>query len=64
MSDSIDHAVEIEDFMLQTQLTKRRDEAADFTGFCLYCEEPVEQPHRWCDVACRDDYQKQQARVS
>jgi len=25
---------------------------AEATGFCLYCEEPLAAPRRWCDAAC------------
>lgn len=26
-------------------------------GQCLYCEMRVPAGHRWCDAACRDDWQ-------
>ena len=28
-----------------------------FTGFCLHCEEVVEEPKRWCDSFCRDQWE-------
>lgn len=27
-------------------------------GFCLFCEEPVPENHRWCDSSCRDLWEK------
>jgi hypothetical protein len=27
---------------------------------CLQCEEPTLNGARWCDAACRDDWQKEQ----
>ena len=26
------------------------------TGACLWCDEPVEHPRRWCDAECRDQW--------
>jgi len=45
MQDNLEHA--------------HKDEVlAEFTGFCLYCEEPMSDPgRRWCDAQCRDDWQ-------
>lgn len=61
MSDNIDHAVELNDFMLKAQLTQRRDEPVIIggKGYCLYCDEPVLGNRRWCDAQCRDDWQKE-----
>ncbi len=28
-----------------------------FTGFCLHCEEVLEEPKRWCDSFCRDQWE-------
>jgi hypothetical protein len=27
------------------------------TGFCLFCDDPVDPGRRWCDAQCRDDWQ-------
>jgi hypothetical protein len=27
-------------------------------GHCLYCDEPLDPPRRWCDADCRDDFEK------
>lgn len=28
------------------------------TGACLFCEEPVEAPKRWCDAECRNEWER------
>ena len=28
-------------------------------GVCFYCEEPTGTDHRWCDIECRDAWQKE-----
>ena len=28
------------------------------TGYCLWCEEPLEGGRRWCDSDCRDDWER------
>jgi hypothetical protein len=47
----------------------RRDEPnATYTGYCLFCDEPIEPlalsgvevPRRWCNAQCRDDWEKEQ----
>lgn len=38
-----------------------RDEPnAHYTGYCLFCDEPVDHPRRWCNAQCRDDWEKEQ----
>jgi hypothetical protein len=32
---------------------------AVYTGKCLFCEEPVASPQRWCDTGCRDLFEMQ-----
>lgn len=61
MSDSIDKACDLADFMLEANLTHRKDVPVDNTGngFCWQCDEPVPPLHRWCDANCRDDWQKE-----
>ncbi|GHU08344.1 hypothetical protein AGMMS50225_06810 [Betaproteobacteria bacterium] len=34
-----------------------KPEAPAATGHCLFCGEPVAPGLRWCDVACRDDWE-------
>jgi hypothetical protein len=30
---------------------------AEATGYCLFCDEEVEENRRWCSAQCRDDWQ-------
>lgn len=32
------------------------------TGRCLNCDAPLSDDHRWCDLNCRDDWEKYNAR--
>lgn len=29
----------------------------EVTGYCLFCNEPVSKPRRWCNAQCRDDWE-------
>lgn len=35
-------------------------EVAKANGACLYCNEPLSLPRRWCDADCRDNWEKEQ----
>lgn len=59
-SDPLDIAQEVELRQLEAALTVRKPEAPQFTGACLFCEEPVEPPKRWCNPECRDLWEKRQ----
>lgn len=44
------------------RLMKRRAAAGPQpTGFCLWCGEPLRHPLRWCDAACRDEWERAHA---
>ena len=30
-----------------------------FSGECFYCGEPVVYPRRWCNAACRDEWERE-----
>jgi hypothetical protein len=30
-----------------------------FSGFCYYCDETVHSPHIFCDLDCRDDWERE-----
>lgn len=66
MADEADRANDLNDRMLQLQLT-HREHVPEPNGACLYCSEPLAQPGaRFCDVGCRDDWEftERQRRVS
>jgi len=57
MSDIIDDANEQAELILALQLRQRRKEGQAPTGKCLWCDEPVADPRRWCDKECMEDYE-------
>ena len=61
MPDLFDHLAEVEAIYRKAQLSQRKPTGPSATGFCLNCEEPLEDGHRWCDADCRDDFEKRMA---
>jgi hypothetical protein len=60
MSDEVDIADEVAETILQAQIEKarRQQDTVQATGFCLFCDEPIEEPgRRWCSSECRDDWE-------
>jgi len=45
-------------------LRRRAPRAPDlpYAGACYWCGEPLPAPRRWCDAACRDDWEREHAR--
>lgn len=65
MSDIIDNAndlVELTDGLALKAIRNNLKPEAEFTGQCLWCEEDVESPKRWCDADCRDLWEKDKRR--
>jgi len=60
MADMIDDAQQATELNLKQALYRRRAVPnLTATGFCFYCDEPVELPRRWCDAECRDEWQRE-----
>ncbi len=59
--DDADLAGRFDELNIKTSLyASRKDEPqAVAIGICLFCEEPVAEGRRWCDAACRDDWEKE-----
>jgi len=61
--DQIDAQVE---YNLKKALAKQKAEAiksqVTATGFCNYCQAPVDDDMKFCDHECRDDYEYEQQR--
>lgn len=47
---------EVERSLAEAMRTRRR-EGPPATGQCLWCDEPVEAPRRWCGSDCRDQWE-------
>lgn len=63
MADEADLADEFQERFIADSLQRHRTEQSSVlkaTGKCLFCEEPLEAGHRWCDTHCRDDWQREE----
>jgi hypothetical protein len=60
MSDEIDIAANIEQLQRDTAINIARQLKTKIlsTGKCLHCDIEIEGDRRWCDVNCRDDWEK------
>ena len=63
MADILDQADVCMEYALKDALTKSKmpEPTKTYTGYCWFCESPLEAPKRWCDAECRDNWQKEQA---
>ena len=59
--DFADEAQERSEIHLKAALSQRKTLTTPFSGFCLYCKEPVEQ-RRFCNSDCREMYELNQKR--
>jgi hypothetical protein len=61
MADDADKTDALSEMTHQSNVyNSRRDEPqAVAIGECLFCGEPVGPGRRWCDAACRDDWQSE-----
>ncbi|MFC5475759.1 hypothetical protein [Paraherbaspirillum soli] len=62
MSDIADRSDQIIGIEVATSLAmvrKAQDIAPD--GHCCFCDEPLPHPARFCNVDCRDDYDRELA---
>jgi hypothetical protein len=58
MADIIDLAQTQHEFLHDVEISARKPTEPDATGFCLNCGEPLPAGHRWCNVDCRDDWER------
>lgn len=61
MSDAADRAAELEERARADALADMANESQDgpkATGYCLNCEAQLSPPRRWCDVECRDEWER------
>lgn len=56
--DIIDQANEAAEVFRRSALSQRAPEGPAATGFCFNCEARLRAGLRWCDVSCRDDWEK------
>ena len=60
MADEVDRSAEQAEYVLKAQLAYRKPEPGPHTGFCLFCDEPIQTPARYCDADCAKDHEKEQ----
>ena len=63
--DAADRAQELQQAEIDAAVSRRRrdDLLLPDTGECAFCEEPLpESRRRFCDIGCRDDWERLQAR--
>jgi len=64
MADIVDTANDLvalsEELALKEIRSKKPD--AVYTGVCLFCDEPLEAPKRWCDAEHRDRWELERKR--
>ena len=58
--DQGDRAAAMEELRRRAAIQARKPEAPAATGFCFNCEARLSAGRRWCDVHCRNDWQKAQ----
>jgi hypothetical protein len=60
--DQGDRAAAMEELRRRAAIEARKPEAPTATGYCLNCDAHISPGLRWCDVHCRDDWQKVQSK--
>lgn len=62
MVDTVDIAQEQTESLHAKRIEETRKRAGKLehqaTGYCLNCDEKLEPGRRFCDAACRDDYER------
>jgi hypothetical protein len=56
--DISDKATQQEEMMLAKLVKHRKPEGPQPTGYCLHCGEMIQEPKRWCDADCRNEWEK------
>lgn len=65
MSNPADEAAKYEEVFTQAAIERAKNANGKrlvFTGFCHNCQDPVDEPQRFCDADCRSDYDYVQKR--
>lgn len=56
--DDVDRQQERDEVLAEAQIAYRKPSGPLANGHCHFCEEPVSVGLRWCDVGCRDDWER------
>lgn len=58
-ADNLDLASEREELERQSAMRLRRPAGPQPKGRCHYCDEVVGDNDRWCDIHCREDWERE-----
>lgn len=61
MADIADKSQKHEEMWLTENLSKRKQEGPEETGYCLFCGEKTKPGWRWCNAECRDNWEAENA---
>lgn len=61
--DEADRAMQYQMNLNAEAARKRVDPLPPPTGRCLYCRDPVDPTHHFCDEDCRQDWDYERARA-
>ncbi len=59
MADEVEMAEQQAAVVLAAQIAYRKPEPGAHTGFCLFCNEAIQIPARYCDADCAEDHEKE-----
>lgn len=62
MSDEIDRAQNEVERSLTEAMRKRRPAGPVANGRCHYCGELIDDEARWCDIGCREGWERENKR--
>ena len=61
-ADTLDQAADLTtamaEYSINTIRKLARADTSNPSGTCLYCEAETDLTRRWCDAACRDNWQR------
>lgn len=60
IADPLDRAAAETESMISAAVSVRKPEGPVATGECHNCGEHVGEGMRWCNAACRDDWEREQ----
>ena len=63
VADIIDNANATADIFLKSALSNKKPEAPQLYGTCLCCYSKISILQRWCDIDCRNDWERRQRAI-
>ncbi len=60
MADIGDKGNDAAEVFLRSALTTKKPVGPKPDGYCHFCGRKIESPKRWCDVTCREDWEREE----